>query len=226
MMQNTTLTTRNWLLIALLFSASIAASAIGFVRGLYTDAWPLFLVWNLFLAWVPLGIATTLRLWKTPPTLALLPLGTLWLLFFPNAPYILTDLVHFRWSDQLIWLDLSMFLSFALVGLFVGYTSLAWMHTVVRARFGEWLGWFFVLGALLSSGFGVYIGRFLRFNSWDIIRQPEQIITVILQQLFDPATFLHTWLLSLTFVFLISFCYLAMLLMTPLPHSSSAETNA
>lgn len=213
---------RNLLLIALLLTASIVASGLAVVRGIYTDRWAFFLVWNLFLAWIPLGIAFTLRLWKTPPMLALLPFGSLWLLFFPNAPYILTDLVHFRWSNQLIWLDLSMFLSFALAGLFVGYTSLAWMHVVVRQKFGEWLGWLFVIAALGASGFGVYIGRFLRFNSWDIVTNPTGLASDIFHQLFSPATYLHTWSLSLTFAFLIGFCYLAI---TLLQESAAINTH-
>jgi uncharacterized membrane protein len=204
---------RNLLLIALLLVASVAASGLAVVRGIYTDRWAFFLVWNLFLAWIPLAIALLLRLWKKPPLLVLLPLGSLWLLFFPNAPYILTDLIHFRWSNQLIWLDLSMFLSFALAGLFVGYTSLAWMHVVIRARFGDWLSWLFVISALVASGFGMYIGRFLRFNSWDIVTNPLGLAADIYIQLFSRTTFLHTWLLSLTFTFLIGFCYLAITLL-------------
>ncbi len=135
-----------------------------------------FLVWNLFLAWFPLLFALlandeyrsgSARRW------VLFSLGAAWLLFFPNAPYICTDIVHLKfWFNHHFWIELALILLFALTGLLVGFVSLYVMQSIVRDAFGRWAGWLFVLCAAGLSSVGVYVGRFLRFNSWDVIVRP------------------------------------------------------
>lgn len=202
----------NWREIAviiILLAASVMATSFVVLRRYTTGSWHYhFLVWNLFLAWIPLGIAFLLRVMRRPPLLILLVGGAVWLAFLPNAPYILTDIVHFRWSKTGIWIDWSMFLTFALTGLFAGFASLIWMQAVVRERWGVIVGWIFTLIALISTGFGVYIGRFLRWNSWDIVTRPELVVQNILQQFFSSETYLHTWGLSLVFAILFSFSFI------------------
>lgn len=136
----------------------------------------LFLVWNLFLAWVPLLLALRLESlhrreqlggWRAGGT------AVAWLLFFPNAPYILTDLIHLKpIVKTLWWTDLILILLFALIGLVLGFLSLHRLHQVVAARRGWVAGWMFVVAVMFLSGFGVYLGRFERWNSWDVITNP------------------------------------------------------
>lgn len=196
-----------WFIIFLLLTASAVGSGLVIFSGAFRNYWPLFLIWNLFLAWIPLGIAWLIRI-RRFTTLPLVMLVGLWLLFFPNAPYLLTDLAHLRrLSHYGTWLTISIYITFAIVGLFVGLTSLTWLHAEIRERFGQSVGWLFVLLSLGASGFGVYIGRFLRFNSWDFFTNPLYILLTIKTQLFSPQTFLHAWGFSLMFALLTTFCY-------------------
>jgi uncharacterized membrane protein len=133
-----------------------------------------FLIWNLLLAWIPFIIAyivyvTTVRrrwLYLVVPVSALI-----WLIFFPNAPYILTDFQHLSYAggDIPVWYDVILLIWFAFTGLFLGMVSLFLMQEIVRREFGRWFGWGFVLSVAVLSTIGVYMGRFLRWNSWDLI---------------------------------------------------------
>lgn len=138
-----------------------------------------FLIWNLFLAWLPLlfallashsfhtGSAKTWRFGGFAVT---------WLLFFPNSPYIFTDLIHLTSGlRSYFWVDLIVILSCAFTGLFAGFLSLYLMQAVVQRHAGVVAGWVFIGGVAALSGFGVYIGRFLRFNTWDVLYRPVDL---------------------------------------------------
>jgi uncharacterized membrane protein len=94
-----------------------------------------------------------------------------WLIFFPNAPYILTDLQHLSnpASEVLVWYDVILMIWFVFTGLFLGMVSLFLMQEIVRREFGRWFGWGFVLVVAGLTSMGVYMGRFLRWNSWDVL---------------------------------------------------------
>lgn len=148
-----------------------------------------FLVWNLFLAWIPFGLALCAALVhrRAGPRPLLWALGVCWLLFLPNAPYILTDFIHLgRRGGVPLWFDAALIGTFAGVGLALGLASLLIMHHVVAARSGRLVGWVFAVSALVLSAIGVYLGRFLRFNSWDVITDPNSLVSVVLQRLADP----------------------------------------
>lgn len=137
----------------------------------------IFLVWNIFLAWIPLVFAHTATTfsWKRKHILLTVPVvALLWLLFFPNAPYILTDLQHL--SQQRpgipVWFDVLLIIWFAWTGLLLGMVSLFLMQDIVRRGFGRVAGWLFVFAVGILGSLGIYIGRFLRWNSWDIILNP------------------------------------------------------
>jgi uncharacterized membrane protein len=139
-----------------------------------------FLVWNLFLAWLPLVFALLAREHDRDgkrPSWRFFSLGAAWLLFFPNAPYIFTDLIHLtnRYFTH-FWVDLAVVLSCAFTGLVLGFVSLYLMHSVVTRMLGRWLGWGFVAAAAGLCSFGIYLGRFLRFNSWDIVAKPGKLV--------------------------------------------------
>jgi uncharacterized membrane protein len=152
----------------------------------------LFLPWNLFLAWLPLLFALTalhlgrLRGWRSwKPWLA----AAAWLVFFPNAPYIFTDLIHLRpTGDHRFWLDLIMILLFAWPGFVVGCLSLRMLHAEVSTRLGFLTGWLFAGATCGLAGIGVYIGRFLRWNSWDILVNPVGLGFDLLGFVGHPAT--------------------------------------
>jgi uncharacterized membrane protein len=140
----------------------------------------LFLVWNMILAWIPLCLAMriddiderqpggTWRFWAT---------ALAWLMFFPNAPYIFTDLKHLRPVLQSRWwTDLILILFFALIGLVLAFLSLHRMQRVVARRRGIRSSWAFVSGVMFLSGFGVYLGRFGRWNTWDVLINPIPLL--------------------------------------------------
>ena len=134
-----------------------------------------FLVWNLFLAAVPVLAAWGAR--QLHARAWFWPLALLWLAFFPNAPYIVTDLMHIRTTRPgNLWVDVLLLGSSALTGLVAGLISLRWMHEAVLRRFSASLGWVLVLAAGLLAGFGVYLGRFQRWNSWDIVTRPTELL--------------------------------------------------
>jgi uncharacterized membrane protein len=166
-------------LLALAF-ASAASLALVLVRIVSTgNIQYAFLVWNLFLAWLPLMFALLAReefredqgrIWR------FLGLAGAWLLFFPNASYIFTDLIHL-WtrSYQHFWIDLTLILICAITGMVLGFVSLYLMQSVVARMFGRMAGWLFVIAAAGLSSVGVYLGRFLRFNSWDVFLRPRSV---------------------------------------------------
>ena len=151
-----------------------------------------FLIWNLFLAWIPFLIAyftytiTFGKRW----IYVIIPLAAFfWLIFFPNAPYLLTDFQHLAYqaSELPVWYDVMMLVWFAFTGLLLGMVSLFLMQEMVRREFGRWVGWTFVAAVTGLSSAGVYMGRFLRWNSWDILNNPAGIALYSFQRVQDPS---------------------------------------
>ena len=151
----------------------------------------LFLAWNLFLAWVPLMLAFLLRKIhrehnRPVSRILLLPLFSLWLLFFPNAPYLVTDLVHVNHQyGAKYWFDLVLIYLFAFSGLSTGMMSLYWVHQMVKEIFNPFCGWLMVICCSLLAGYGVYLGRILRWNSWDLFANPLQLLQESATQIYD-----------------------------------------
>ena len=177
-----------------------------------------FLLWNLFLAWLPYVCAVALAHLRakhelstreTPPVAAGAFLALAWLLTFPNAPYILTDVVHLMNGGPVFrsWFDAGLVLSFALTGCFLAVVSLRIVHDIVRERRGAFVGWLFVVAAATLSGFGVYLGRFLRFNSWDVLTEPWQLARAIALRVVDPLNYPRTYGVTLMFAALLLACY-------------------
>jgi len=160
-----------------------------------------FLVVNLFLAAVPLFFSTALRIathrrlhWTIR-----LAVFSLWLLFLPNAPYILTDILHLtRASHAPAWYDLALLLSFSGTGLLLGYLSLIDVQAIVARSFGLTCGWIFAMVSLVLSGFAIYLGRFLRWNSWDVLIEPTRVFDIIGGVVHPWA---HTQAVSVTLIF-------------------------
>ncbi len=169
-----------------------------------------FLLWNLFLAAIPLGLS--LGLMRIKRLVFALPLLAVWLLFFPNAPYVLTDLMHLSPHNRghvPLWFDLLMLLSFGLVALWYGFQSLRIVQHWFIGRYSRMTAWSVIIGSLGLSGFGVYLGRFLRWNSWDIVHRPHLLLHDIVSRLIDPWQHVQTWTFTLGFGTLLIFAYLA-----------------
>ena len=177
----------------LLASATVFSVAIWRVRSEYSGSGRYaFLIWNLFLAWIPFIISyftytvTLNRRW----IYIIIPIAAfLWLIFFPNAPYILTDFQHLanRTKELPLWYDVMMLIWFAFTGLLLGMVSLFLMQEIIRREFGRLVGWAFVAAVAGLSAAGVYMGRFLRWNSWDILRDPTGIALYSFERVQDPS---------------------------------------
>ena len=171
-----------------------------------------FLLWNLFLAWIPLLLALGIydRYRHGTQMLVLAPAAALWLLFLPNAPYIVTDFIHLAPAPPApLWLDGAILSAFAWTGILLGFVSLYLVHAVVRHRFGARSGWATVLGALALTSAGVYLGRFLRWNSWDLLVRPGQRLGQVLPRLSDVASIAHAGAVTLLLTGALAATYLA-----------------
>ena len=159
------------------------------------------IAWNLVLAWVPLALAVVAydRARAGAPRLTLVAIGALWLLFFPNAPYIVTDLKYVDGGSMPIWYDVVLLSSAAWAGLTLGFLSLYLMQSVVRRFAGSTVAWIFAAGATAVSSVGIYIGRFLRWNSWDVFVKPRSLLDDVGLGLIDPAE--HPRTLAVTILF-------------------------
>jgi len=179
------------LIVFALFGASVLSVATLGVR-IHETGSPRysFLVWNLFLAWIPLVAASsafaTARRGVGAFVVGLL---VVLLLFFPNAPYVLTDFKHLTENASgasPLWYDALMISSFAWTSLMLGFASLYLVHAIVARRANAALGWVGVVAVLALSSFGVYIGRFVGFNSWDVFTRPGHVLSVIGRETDSP----------------------------------------
>ena len=147
-----------------------------------------FLLWNLFLAWVPfVAAALAFALARRRVGAVVAVLMVVWLLFFPNAPYVLTDFIHLHGNGPSpLWYDALMLSSFAWTALMLGFASLYLIHAIIAPRAGAGVGWAVVVCVLALASFGVYLGRFARFNSWDVVTRPHLVLSVIREDVDSP----------------------------------------
>ncbi len=197
----------------LLFGLRVAISGTTFYR---------YLVWNLLLAFVPYVIAALgVRLlsasggWKgRSRAVVAAATAALWLVFYPNAPYIFTDFIHVinktylraKPSDwlglnALLWYDLLMNAAFAFIGHFIGLVSMWLVHNSLEVLWGPRAARALVALAILFAGFGIYLGRFSRLNSWDLLYDPRTVVNEVAEASADPKAILFSAAFSL-FIFL------------------------
>lgn len=172
----------------LLLLSLVATTALTVVLGVTDPATPLyyptkFLVWNLFLAWIPMVFAVGFAVVRRSGWL--IPLGLGWLAFLPNSPYLVTDLVHLREGYDL-WRHVLQYGFAAWTGIILGVVSLLLIHRRLDTEFGRWAGWVAVLASIGLCAIGVVIGRFQRWNSWDLITRPDAVIHATLGWVRSP----------------------------------------
>ena len=195
------------LMLSCLFPVCLTA-----IRILYTEelmfAW---LNWNLFLAFIPFAIsrfAIGNPAWVVSTPKFILVLIT-WLLFIPNSFYIITDLFHL--SHRLpvpLWFDLALILSFAWNGILLGILSVRQMEKMVELKFGLNKELFFVYPMMLLNSFGIYIGRYLRYNSWDVISNPLQLFNDIVYLVIHPIRNREDWSMIICYSVFMTLIYL------------------
>ena len=193
------------LLVASLVACLMVGARMAYTRSTVYD----FLIWNLFLAWVPLLFLLWRR--KTTNLWARRAMAVGWLAFYPNAPYIVTDLKHIRWATNAAWwYDMALVFLFALLGMRVGLYSLALLQAEVAERRGRAAGWAFAAFVCFLAGVGVYIGRFQRWNSWDIIRDPIGLVKDTLRLFTNPDVLPRLIGVSLLYAVLQLLCYITL----------------
>jgi len=181
--------------LSIFFSCLLTAARI-FYTGRLTFV---FLVWNLFLAYVPYFI--TQQLQRKPQWVrkkfVFFSLSVVWLLCVPNSFYIITDLFHLgdHWNDYLApqWYDLVMILSYAWNGLLLGILSVRQMEKIHERFYPGRNTLLFLYPVMWLNAFGVYVGRYLRFNSWDIITNPFELLRDIAGLLLHPIEQRFAW---------------------------------
>lgn len=177
------------------------------------------LIWNLFLAWIPFMLAYFAHAvsWRRASLYFVIPAVALfWLIFFPNAPYMLTDLQDLARDPggAPLWYDVIIVVWASWTGMLLGVISLYLMQDIIVRTFGRAAGWIFVFVISGLSSFGMYIGRFVRLNSWDILQDPAEAAMEILGIVVDPSmrlaafTFLYTFFFLFVFLLLYSFSHM------------------
>jgi uncharacterized membrane protein len=198
-----------------------------------------FMIWNLFLAYIPYALSTWLTARYSIPDgrwpeasgtrlpqvggtrlsltrrrgsrILLIVLSLIWLVFIPNTFYILTDLYHLtdhgRTSRVPEWYDLVLILSFAWNGLLLGVLSVRHMEKLFMPRASVLAGWLFVYPIMMLNALGVYTGRYLRYNSWDIISDPLQLLADIFDMIIHPFRNHPVWNMILCFSILLTLIY-------------------
>jgi uncharacterized membrane protein len=174
------------------------------------------LIWNLFLAWIPFVLAYLAYIFSWRRSLMFFAIPTfafLWLIFFPNAPYILTDLQHLSQGSTRVplWYDVILLIWFSWTGMLLGIVSLNLMQEIIKRQISRWAGWVFVFIVAAFSGIGLYVGRFIRLNSWDVLQNPGETASNITDWLSDPSLrsigFIALYTLFFIFIYLTLYAF-------------------
>lgn len=160
------------------------------IRAVLTgNAFGIFLVWNLFLAGLPLFFALWLARYRQPDgnPLGQMLLFVCWLLFFPNAMYIVTDLFHLKMRAPVpLWFDTIVLFSAAWNGMLLGFKSLAVVQGLFASMFNRTVGVLLATSCMFLAGYGIFLGRYLRWNSWDVLSNPFSLAADIAGHLLRP----------------------------------------
>lgn len=180
------------------------------IFGTHTDRY-WFLFWNLFLAWVPVLLAwLLLKQLKKQPWREPLPvlLTLLWLGFLPNSFYLISDLVHLKNTGEVGMLyDSVMFMSIILNGLIAGMLSLYWVHVELMKRRTKQFAHLLIAGVIFCASFAIYLGRSLRWNTWDLLASPAAILFDISDHIIHPLDHQQGFVTTASFFVLLGSMY-------------------
>ncbi|MBS1745581.1 MAG: DUF1361 domain-containing protein [Bacteroidetes bacterium] len=179
-----------------------------FIRAVYTHTLTYFFYpWNLFLGLLPLFFSGMLLRQKKFNLISIMLLS-LWLLFLPNAPYLVTDIFHFETRPPIPqWFDLMLVVSGAWNGILFCMISLLWVEKFLRTRYKSKLAEALMFLTLIPCGYGIYIGRYLRYNSWDVVTDPVSLIKTSSHHLYHPFQNLNVWLFTMVFAVFLGIIY-------------------
>lgn len=195
-----------------------------------------FLTWNLPLAWIPCLLASVMMYihsrgfgsgFSKPLVVGL---GAGWLLFFPNSPYIVTDLIHLTLKKNMYtafgdysiryWIDLVLILLFAWNGLLLGFLSLYQVQSILHRRGRRWASWTLIGSVSLLSGYGIWLGRVPRLNSWDLLTDGDRVMGLIARSLS-----VQTLLFTLFFGILIFVVYITFYQLLHVAHETKRQAS-
>lgn len=173
----------NYLIISSLIAITMLLLRVKLTHSIYL----LFLLWNLFLATIPYSLSTIIktdfRLRRS--NLKNLGIIIIWLLFIPNTFYLITDFVHLNPSNLYRYIfDFALLSSFTIAGFYFGILSINTIYKQIQFFYSNTISRIFLISISYLCAFGIYIGRVLRFNSWDIISNPFSLIKSILDSIF------------------------------------------
>ena len=173
-----------------------------------------FLIWNLFLAWIPLFLSLILIV-EEIHKVAKIFFGVAWIIFYPNASYFITDFIHISRGgyhlnhqtgiEVIVWYDFLMISLFVFTGLLIGFLSLYLLHKKIETKIGFYAGWRFIIAAEILSSYGIYLGRFIRLNSWHVVTNPYNLVKGVLWS-FNFETIIFVVILS----FFLTLMYIAL----------------
>lgn len=176
--------------------ASLSAITLLLLRVKIThNIFLMFLIWNLFLAIVPYFLSTSIytNFFDKDKKIQNTIYAVIWLLFIPNTFYIITDFTHLHYNNALQFgLDFLIISCFSFAGFYLGLLSLHHIHLLSIAKYGNKIGNLYVLTISFLSSFGIYLGRVLRFNSWDIVSKPIELVFTSISALFNIETIIYT----------------------------------
>lgn len=171
----------------------------------FTSGGKSFMIWNIFLAFIPYFISCYIynvhfnNKNSNKKSSKELIMGMIWILFYPNAPYMITDLMHLTGErfyiyinngrDLIFNMDINMWNNFftlivgTVLGLYLGIISLRKIHYILEDKVGRVGAFLWIIVINYLSGFAIFLGRFSRYNSWDLIIHPYKILKIMREEL-------------------------------------------
>lgn len=183
----------------------------------------IFMSWNIFLAWIPFVLSGYFEAYRNKEKWKQVFLFASWLLFFPNALYIVTDLIHLEVSTNVpLWYDVVLLFASSFIGLMMAFMSLQKAEKILVANFKRQTVNGMMAGILFLGSFGVYLGRFQRWNSWDVIHNPIALGMDILNRIIYPVDHFKTWIITMILTALYTVLYF---LMKSIPNAFRENSN-
>jgi len=188
---------------------SVFSISLSVVRTVFTGKpFFLFMIWNLFLAFIPWFLASIIHVLKIKNKVILILIVLIWIIFFPNAPYVLTDLIHLGKEKSVpLWYDLILLLSYGFTGLLYGFVGLVMLEMKLRENYRKLICDIVTSLMIYLSCFGIYIGRFLRWNTWDIVMNVEEVVADMYKRIANPLEHQATWVFTMLFGTLLNLVY-------------------